>query len=204
MMPGGDESLTIERPLREPTQELIEAARAGEEEAWGKIDARYRPILALVMRGRVPAALRRRFDTQDVVQSALFTAFRELDSYEYQGKGSFQRWLVRILVNRLRQRNRHQLAAMRDAHREADLADHQEGVPSEADSPPDLAARAERFATLLTALADLPEEERRIVTRHVLDDIPLAQVAREMNTSQSAMRRKIEKALRRMQRMVAE
>lgn len=184
--------------MQEPTEELIEDARAGKEDAWSRIDARFRPILALILRGRLPAVVRRRFDTQDVVQSALFTAFREIDSYEYRGAGSFKRWLVTILRRKLHQRNRDQLAGMRDAQRERDLPDPGEGVPDPAgaSSPPEQADRAEQLGRLLVAVGELPDDERRIVVARVFDGLPLARIALEMGLSESTVRRKLDKAFR--------
>ncbi len=184
--------------LQEPTEELIEDVRAGKADAWSRVDARFRPILALILRGRLPALVRRRFDTQDVVQSALFTAFREIDSYEYRGAGSFKRWLVTILRNKLHQRNRDQLAAMRDAQRERELADAEDGAldAGGSSSPPEQADRAEQLARLLEALSELPDDERRIVVARVLDGVPLARIALELGLSESTVRRKLEKAFR--------
>ena len=181
----------------EPTQELIQAARKGDTQAWSCLDQRYRVALTLFMRGRIPGQARSRFDTDDLLQSAFLSAFRELDSYEYRGEGSFLAWLTRILESRLQNRMRRDTAQARDVMRnERYSTEHaMTAGGSAAPSPSEIFSRAEDQARLLQAVSELDEERREIITQHFFDKRPLAAIAREQGRDVKTVRKRLSEAI---------
>lgn len=192
-------------PWTEVTGKLIRAAKRGDFDAWGQLDERYRKTLTLLVRGRIPRDARTRFDTEDLLQSAFLSAYKELDSYEYRGEGSFLRWLTLILENRLRGRMREHHADKRDARRDQRLS--QSLAPVEVprtDSPSRLIGRAEHHARLLQAIAELSESEQRIIKLRYLDEQPLRSVARHMKIAETTARRQLQRALENLLRKLKE
>ena len=173
----------------EPTEEIIRAAKDGDMEAWRSMYERYRNVLKLLVRSRVPASTRRRYDADDALQSAFLSAFREIDSYEYRGEGSFLAWITQILQRRIASRTR----------RVEDLAAHQSGPvsvgPDSGPSPSEACSRAEQTAHLLQAMGDLPERERQVLTLRFFDKQTIEQIATEMGVSQSTVSRLLERGV---------
>lgn len=183
--------------LEDPTRELVDAARRGDLDAWTQLDERFRATLSVLMRGRVPQSARRRFDTEDVMQSAFLRAYKELDSYEYRGEGSFVRWLTQILINRLNSRLRDENARKRDQRREQRYTESQDqGEEFGVETPSQVFAEAEESARLAVALGELPSDEREVITRHLFDRKSLNQVAEELDLTPAAVRRRLARGLR--------
>lgn len=178
----------------EPTDELVKAAKRGDVEAWNRLDRRYRIALTLFTRGRIPAQARSRFDTEDVMQSALLSAYRELESYEYRGEGSFYSWLTRIIRNRLNSRMRDLKARKRDAGLEQRYTDSH-ALGDEPESPSELYSTAEEHARVIEAITKLKDEQREVLTRHVLEKRTLTQVAQELGLSPTTAKRRLVDAI---------
>jgi RNA polymerase sigma-70 factor (ECF subfamily) len=196
----GHPRVPAERPESqesEPTEELIRSAREGDYEAWTKLDHRFRAILTLFMRGKIPTPARRKFDTDDLLQSTFLSAFKELDSYENNGEGSFLAWLTRILQNRLSSRMRGITAQRRDARREQPYTDSQQSQKGRpvAESPSQVLASTESMAMLLQAIAGLPPTYRQVATMHVLDKKTFSQIAEELNVSLATVGRRMARAI---------
>lgn len=173
------------------TRALILRAQDGDEAAWCQLDERYRKALWLLCRRRVPAPLRGRLGTEDLVNSTLMTAARELATFRDLGPGSFHAWIRRILQNKLRGKVRAHQADKRDARREQPLSESLESEPGS--SPSDRAADAEALARLLQDIAALPEPGRSLIARCHLDGEPLARVAADLRLPETTARRLHEK-----------
>ncbi len=178
----------------DPTKDLIQAARSGDHKAWSQLDDRHRTQLAMLIRGRIPPRARARFDTEDLVQSALLSAYEELDSYEDKGEGSFRRWITTILLNRLRDRLRAEQAAKHGTAHESEvnaaLTPESQGTPSEQ------LAGAERSTELVEAVADLPDDLRIPLMLHRFDGKTFEQVGEELGLTSSTVGRRIARAFR--------
>lgn len=185
-----------------PTEELIEAARAGDLEAWNRLDERSRETLALFLRGRIPTAARRRFDTEDMLQSALLSAFDQLDSFEYRGEGSFERWIRKLVLNRLNGKLRQQYAGKRDVRLDEELSDAAPRHPQqhEPESPSQVYSRAEGAARLLQCIAELPRAERDVIKMVVFDRRPLERIAQDLELSVRQVRHHRRRALEAIRR----
>ena len=181
----------------DPTEDLIRSVRSGDAGAWKSLDARYRMALYLFMRGRIPKQARGRFDTDDLLQSAFLSAFRELDSYQDRGQGSFLAWMTTILENRLRDKLRRVKTKSRDVERSEP---YQTDVAIKVDklfapSPSEVFSKAEDSARLLEAIADLEPELGLIVRSHFFDKTPLAHIARDLGRDVKTVRGRLSTAI---------
>lgn len=176
----------------DPTELLVRAAANGDLEAWAQLDARYRGVLALFLRRRIPPDARGRFDVDDLLQSAFLAAFRELGSYEYRGPGSFQAWMTSILRNRLHSK----LRRRGEPRSDQPIRSSAGSLPS----PSEILSDAERKARLMEAVADLPEEQRQVLLLRHLDHLTIAQVAAELGIAESTVLRRLARAIEGMNR----
>tara|TARA_R110002126_G_scaffold1490_13_gene8813 strand:+ start:2127 stop:2753 length:627 start_codon:yes stop_codon:yes gene_type:complete len=181
-----------------PTQVLLRDARHGDAEAWQRLDARYRNALRMFARGRVPDRARARFDTDDLLQTTFFAAWRELDQYAWKGDKSFLAWLRRILDNRLKNRMRYESAVRRGADASAgplpsEVAESARRVPQA--SPSEIADRSERQAQLMECLLHLDDRDQELILHHVMDKSPTAERAEREGVHVTTIRREVRRAL---------
>ncbi|MBI4586932.1 MAG: hypothetical protein HY717_23210 [Planctomycetes bacterium] len=130
-------------PMR-TTKELIAAARAGEPEAKNELVRRHSDALDRHLRLRIGAHLRARVEIEDVFQETLARAFESLDSFRWQGEGSFLRWLLSIAENQI-------LALAKKYRREEVLLVEDRQPAAQVDSPSaSLTGRIRRSSALLS------------------------------------------------------
>ncbi len=175
------------------TAQLLAKVRAGDSDSWKQLDDYTRQALETVLDGRIPQNARAQLETEDLLQSTYLRAHSQLESFEYQGPGSFQAWLTTILLNRLKSRLRRARAQRRDVGREQPLSAGQE--PLELSTPIELFARAEGQARLLSAISRLPERENRVVRMRLLQQRTQADVAQELGLSPATISRTLVSAL---------
>ena len=175
-------------PATADLDQLVEAARHGDHEAFEE----------LVRRTHADTfALARRLvsdddDAQDVVQEAYLRAFRSIK--KFRGDAQFSTWLYRITANcastHLGRRRRHH----------HDELDEEVAVP---DPQPDHDPAAACEATLLrdrleAAIAELPPRLRVVVVLRDIYDMNHAEIAEELDISESAAKVRLHRARRKL------
>ncbi|MCP3918020.1 MAG: sigma-70 family RNA polymerase sigma factor [bacterium] len=165
---------------------MIRAARRGDSAAWRRIDERFRSVLALLMRGQIGPRYRSRLDTDDVVQSTFLSAYKELESFDDQGPGSFHAWLVRILRNRISSRRSNHDAAKREVGRERPPDEH---MLDRRSRPGEQLEHEEEAAFLLQTIGALPTAGREIYVMRCVDGLSFAAIAEKRGSSESTARR---------------
>lgn len=141
--------------------ELLVAHRDGDPSAFGELAGRHEAGLwAVAVR-----TLRNHEDAADAVQETLVAAYRRAGSH--RGDSSVRTWLYRILVNacidRIRREGRRPTVPLLDAE------------PGR--GPGDLAADAATRLDLVSALAELPAEQRVAVIMVDVQGWPVTEVA---------------------------
>ena len=182
---------------REATRELIDRLRREEPRAWEQLERRYANLFKLIARRSAPREYRRMFESGDCVQSALMIVYRELDKFEYRGPGSFRKWLVTIVSNRMNQRLRYQRAAKRDARRQEHVAGLENAIEdSDANAHPTTKAEtAEWLAKLLEAITALPDEHRMVIEAYFYEDASFAKIGAALSYAEATARRRFAEAL---------
>lgn len=112
---------------------------------------------------------------EDIVQD-VFVRFAGL-APTFRLTGSLKGFLATCVANAAR----NQMAAGR--RREAAGLDEAMGLASSAVSPDGWAIYSERFAQVRRAMAELPVEQREVVTLHLYGDLPFRQIAQWQKTS---------------------
>lgn len=186
------------------TQDLLAGARRGEDEAWEEIFRRYRAMLSVMVRIRIPGMLRSRFDTEDVLQAAFISVFEQIRRFEYQGEGSFRRWLSRVVVNKLRDNLKHHQRSKRAVANETPLEDtrpldaHEDPASRDPSTAVDV---AEQKARTLEAMTQLSEEDQNILCMRIMEKMSFPEIAGIEGLSENTARRRYESAVVRLTRI---
>ena len=158
---------------------------------------RFRAYLDLLARLQVEPGLRDRVDLSGVVQQTLLEACQELKREPPRPRTEAQAaaWLRSILGHNLADALRRLGAQKRDAQRDRSLERALDDsasrlgdwLASQDSSPSHRAIRHEETLRLVEALAALPENQRRAIEMHHLQGRPLAEIARELDTTKAAV-----------------
>jgi RNA polymerase sigma-70 factor (ECF subfamily) len=184
------------------TEVLLLQAREGSQAAWEVLYRRYRVLLVTAVRMRIPDFIGRRFDAEDVLQSAFVSVLARIRSFEYQGEGSFRRWLKRIVLNRFQDRLRqaqreenNRIAPARDGLG-VDLADPRGRSPEEEVELSDFQAHA------LACMSELDEDDQEVLTLRLFEKASYAQAAEVLELSPPAARKRYHQALDRLMQRI--
>ncbi len=193
------------------TRKLIDEARAGRREAYEALFRIYCGCLRQELRRghRLPPG--RRVEESDVVQQTLLDAVQHFRSFEYRGRGSFRRWLIRILDNRVRMAQRYSRSKKRNPSREATpkkrSVSDSESAPSLAGttpSPSEAAMDLERRQQIEHALVSLSPDHREVIRLVKLREMSLTEVAHTMDRSENAVKKLLARALLQLREVLRE
>jgi RNA polymerase sigma factor (sigma-70 family) len=134
----------------EPLDALLERLCAGDAAAAEQVFITYEPYLRLVVRRMLPAPLRAKFDSVDVVHSVwadLLTGFRD-SGWQFQDAAHLRAFLVKATRNRFLDRvRRHKTAVAREERMEAEHL--QDAVPGTDPRPSEEAQANDLWARML-------------------------------------------------------
>jgi RNA polymerase sigma-70 factor, ECF subfamily len=155
---------------------------------------RYRDYLRLLARLQLGSRLQAKLDASDIAQQALLQAHESQAQFRGRTEAEWLAWLRAILANALAAAARRFDARARDLGRERSLeaeldlsSSRLEGLlAADQTSPSEGAVRGEELLRLARALAQLPEDQRRVVELHHLKGLPVAEVAEQMGRTRPA------------------
>lgn len=155
-------------------KDLIQACKRQERRAQKLLYDRYSPVMFGVCRRYV----RHREDAEDVLVEAFFKVLTKID--QYRGKGSFEGWIRRIVVNE-------SLMFLRKTHNF-----HLTVEISDIDVPTKVTIEDELAAQDIVALLDeLPTGYRTVFNLYVLEGFKHREIAEQLgvsiNTSKSQL-----------------
>ncbi len=174
--------------FKKTTKDLIAAAQNGEQGAKEKLLQRHRDALDRHLRLRIGPHLRTKVEIEDVFQETLAKALQSLDSFRWQGSGSFLRWLKGIAENQI-------LGLAKRHSRDQVLLVEEREQQAEDNSPSAFARRNERFDRLRSALDRLDPDYRDVIVLARLKGLPLREVAKRMDRSPNAVAHLLSRAL---------
>jgi RNA polymerase sigma-70 factor, ECF subfamily len=154
----------------------------------------YRNYLLLLVRLQIGPRLRSKVDASDVVQQAILHAHERRAQFRGASEGEWQAWLRAILANALAAVVRRYDVQARDPRRERSLeaeldrsSSRVEGMlAADLTSPSERAVRGEELLRLAHALAQLPDDQRRVVELHYLKGLAVADVAEQIGRTRPA------------------
>ncbi|WP_223917182.1 RNA polymerase sigma factor [Arthrobacter sp. NicSoilC12] len=169
-----------------PDALLVGRATDGDTAAFEALARRHGPVMRACAR-RLTGSLA---DADDVVQESLMQAWKQLDTL--RDGDAVKGWLLRITgsrsIDHLRRRRNH-----------SDLGDLHHGLEAGAgtahrDHPEHAALSGSRMDALKTALAALPEEQRRCWVLKAFNDQSYEEIAQTLNISTASVRGRLARA----------
>ena len=152
---------------------------------------------------RIPNALRKVVEAEDVVQEAWITAFRDRKSFENKGPNSFDRWLTTIARRRLIDISRTAAAFKRTAGEEVETFTFDgrssmvvlfNDIASPDKTPSGFVTIAEASKAARHALETLAPERRQVLEFRYLQGRSIGEIATLMNKTVPAISSLIFKA----------
>jgi RNA polymerase sigma-70 factor (ECF subfamily) len=174
------------------TTELLRRAKQGDRDALEALTARYLPRLQRWATGRLPLSARSLYDTTDLVQETLLRTLQGLSRIEVRGPGVFEAYVRQAVLNRISDQ-------VRWARRRPAPESVPEAMPDRSPSPLENAIGTEVLDRYERALAQLSEEERRLVHLRIELDYRYDEIASITGkASRDAARMAVQRSLRRL------
>jgi RNA polymerase sigma-70 factor (subfamily 1) len=198
-----DEPLAIGAGESAETRALIERSKGGDAEALNELFSRHHGLMVELARRKIGPRLRQKEEADDLAQTTFREATRDFRQYQYRGEGSFLRWLVQILQNKIRDKAEYYGATKRDVGRERSGEERigESGELKLFDPPsPDLTvtqtlARDEEFKILHDALEELNPDHRKAITLVFFEGLSLRDAGERMGgRSEDAVRMLLKRA----------
>ena len=179
------------------TEFLVGKARGGSDSAWREIDRRYHTMLMAQVQARIPGFARRRFDAEDVLQTALTKAVQSIGSFEYRGEGSFRCWLATLVVNTFQNELKSQRAAREQPH-ETEVEHELDARMVHASQQ--ASQLGQRRTAMLEVLGELSDEDRDILIQRHFEELSFDAIAAIQGCKREQARQLYSLAFERLQR----
>jgi len=194
--------------------DLLCRAGQGDQTALDRLLTFYRPLLRRMISIHMDPRLAGRFDPSDVVQDTLWDVERKLAEYVRTRPLPLYPWLRRLAWEQLiLYHRRHISVQSRSVEREQldafDLPDHSamqlaERLAGNVSSPSQLLSRRELRERVQAALARLSHTDRDVLVLRFLELLSLHDAAAVLKVSEAAVNMRQLRALRHLQRLLAE
>lgn len=186
---------------------IVESVLAGDRDAFRiLVDREAAPVVRACHR-----ILGDLHEAEDAAQEAFVTAYRSLASW--RAEGPFGAWLTRIAVRiAIRQASRRRSVTWLDVG-DTSAGSHGDDTVSASLTAASMAAsartdpyalteRAERASAIRTAVAALPEPYREVVTLRFFGELPLEEIARELDRPLGTVKTHLHRGLLRLRGVV--
>ncbi len=200
-------------PDASETQVLIRDARQGDQEAVRRLLVLYHPRLRARLLRQMDPTMRSKIEPEDILQQVYLETFRAIGTFQYQGQGSFLRWMYAILDRKLIDEHRAMRAERRDVRREFKPAptagaqttyiDLLTRVTAGCTTPSQVIRKEEALGVLAACVATLPEHYREVIQMRFIESLPVADVARRLNRSIGSIHMICHRALRQLREEAA-
>jgi RNA polymerase sigma-70 factor (ECF subfamily) len=172
----------------------------------------FRDYLCLLARLQIDPRLRAKLDPSDVAQETLLRAHEKRDQFRGTTPAEMAAWLRQILANGLAQHLRRYGAQRRDlalersmgAAVETSSARLEAWLADGGDGPGSAAERNELLLRLAAALSRLPDDQRTALELRYLQELPVADITREMGRTEPAVAGLLRRGLKRLRELLAE
>ena len=173
---------------------------------------RFRGYLRILAGLQLPQRLQGRVDPSDIVQQTLLKAHEARGQFRGHSESELAAWLRRILANTLANSLRDLGRAKRNVCLERSLESEldrssarlEHWLAAHESSPSHRAERNEQLLKLASALSQLPEAQREALVLKHCHSWSLAEIARQMNRTPTAVASLMQRGLRQLRRHLRE
>lgn len=171
--------------MNESEQSLVRRCQAGDKDAFRVLVEMHSKVLF----GTAYLMTRDRGLAEDAVQGALIQMWKHLPSLRL--RGNLKSWLVRIVVNEVKQQFRKKRVPTVPLEQASEVA----ADPDENETP---MVRHEERQRLSQALGMLPPEQREAVVLRYFSDLTVPEVAAVMGQREGTIKSRLSRALARL------
>jgi RNA polymerase sigma-70 factor (ECF subfamily) len=178
---------------RERLIALVELARSGDKDAFGLLYDHYQPSVYrfLYYRTRSQAL------AEDLTSETFFRALRSMNGFRWQGK-DFGAWLMTIARNLTT--DHFKAGRTRLEMTTEDMTPHDDAT----EGPEDAVIAGLTNEVLLTALTELPTEQRECLVMRFLQGLSIAETARALDRSDGAVKQLQLRGIRNLAKLMPE
>jgi len=171
----------------------------------------FRPYLNVLARTQLASSLQRRLDASDIVQQTMLHAHQAQKTFRGASKRELASWLRQILAHNLAHALRDNLRDKRDLRRERSLEAELNAssvrlndlLGDEQTAVEERTARDETLLHLALALDQMPTEQRKAIELHYLQELPISEVANQMEKSLTAVGGLLHRGLKQLRKLLA-
>jgi RNA polymerase sigma-70 factor (ECF subfamily) len=179
--------------MAESLEETVARAQRGDRDAFARAIAEIEEPLRSGIAQRIGPHLRSALDPDDVFQDTVTRAFTSLERFEWQGEGSFLRWLRGIAE--------HLIRAAADKHRRRAVLELDRGEPAPSQVSGGRALRREeRLDRLERALESLSPDHREVIRLARIEGLQIREIAARLDRSPSAVKNLLLRAMKELRR----
>ena len=178
-------------------RQLVQKATAGDGPSVEALLQRYLPRLRGFVRLRMDASLRQRESSSDLVQSVCREVLQHAGTFVYDGEERFRAWLFKTALNKMLEHKRAASAQKRDVRREVAIGDEVDyaDLRLALQSPSQVAIAGELAQQVEAAFDQLSDDHREVITLARIVGLPQAEIARQMDRGEGAVRMLLSRAL---------
>jgi RNA polymerase sigma-70 factor (ECF subfamily) len=182
--------------------ELVRRMQAGDEQALGAFYDRWFPVVSGVV-GRI---LRSDGDVEDVIEETFWQAWRQADRF-VAVRGSVQTWLLTIArsraLDRLRASKRRREESLDDPGTPESMLSARDEAPGATNDPSHAVEHAERRRLVLSALADLPGEQRQALELGYFGGLSQTEIAEQTGQPLGTVKTRMRLAMQKLRERLA-
>lgn len=182
---------------------LVDQARDGDADALGGILNELLPELRAYVRVHAGAAMRARESGSDLVQSICREVLEDIGSFRGTRDAQFRKWLFTLALNKILAKHRFHRAQRRDVAAEVVADESLCGAYGSMMTPSRVVAAREQVVRIERAMDVLPEEYRRVITLACLVGLSYAEIAADLDRSETAVRKLLSRARARLALLLA-
>jgi len=189
---------------------LITQASYGNDVAIDALLERHLPGLRGYLRLKAGDLILAKESVSDLAQSVCREILQNLPVFEYKGEAAFRHWLYTKATNKIIDRARYYSAKKRDAALDVSTPG---GSSSEAPglddlfvtltTPSQVAVGHEELEQLQQTFRELPEDYREVIIQAKIIGLSAAEIAANMNRTESAIHALLHRALARLARLMS-
>jgi RNA polymerase sigma-70 factor (ECF subfamily) len=182
---------------------LLREAREGSAPALDDLFRDIGPPLLALIRMRLGPLLRRRVESQDVLQATLLKAFSRFDQFEGTGSNSLMAWLAMIARNEVRDLADYHGRERRDLRAEVPIDGYAARLEADVRSLIRKLETDEQQLRLERALERLKPEHREVILLRKYEELSFEEIAQRLGRSPDACRMLLARAMAALTREMA-
>ena len=191
--------MTNNEGSRNEFDELLARTIQGDELARSALLQQLRIVLRPLIEQELGQKLRVRVDGSDLLQKVLIQVTKDFPQFQGDTSSEFVGWVRKILENDIKEiLQREKYTAKRSIDREQDASHEIRQAPGVQTSPSRRMIRSEHKQIVREAIEQLDDEVRVVMRMKYLEDLSMADIARKLDKSESAVARLLVKGMRQL------